>query len=305
MVFGYIRVSTNKQDVESQKIGIVKKSEELGLPIDEWIADEGVSGIKEYNKRNLGVLMEKIKSGDTLIVSEISRLARSVFMLFRIVEHCIQTNNCTIYAVKENQVFKKSDVISAITLSIFGAAAQIEREMIIKRTTEGLERRKREGVIFGKPVGFKKVTLKLAASHKKLLEYIKRGVSKQKIASLLKCSKTTLSYYLYRNKINYEGQRKNKTYYNYHNIECHKISKKRQKCLNKNKAYILKLIKNERIVSPKKILEKLKDRKLDISPSSLRLWFYKNPNLHSLLVKENTKERRIRNIKLAPAGLGY
>jgi len=295
MVFGYIRVSTNKQDTESQKIGIVKKSQELGLPIDEWIADEGVSGAKEYSKRNLGVLMEKIKSGDVLIVSEISRLARSVFMLFRIVEHCIQTNNCIIYAVKENQAFKRNDTVSAIILSAYGTAAQIEREMIIKRTNEGIERRKKEGVLFGKPIGH--ITeLKLAKSHDKLLEYIKQGVSKGKIATSLGCSRTTLSYYLYRTKLNYEGQRKNKTYYNYHNTKCHKIAKMRQGLLNENRSYIVNLIK-EGMASPKHILQKLKDMKLDISASALRLWFSKNPNMYSKILNENIKQRELHNVK--------
>jgi hypothetical protein len=74
-------------------------------------------------------------------------------MLFRIVEFCTQTKDCAIYAVKENQAIKKNDAVSAIILSAYGTAAQIERDMIVKRTKDGLERRKQMGVILGRPIG--------------------------------------------------------------------------------------------------------------------------------------------------------
>ncbi|GHT24858.1 hypothetical protein AGMMS4957_18620 [Bacteroidia bacterium] len=64
MVYGYVRVSTDKQDTEGQKIGIVEKAHKLGYEIEEWISDDGVSGVKEPGKRKLGRLLKKVKSGD-------------------------------------------------------------------------------------------------------------------------------------------------------------------------------------------------------------------------------------------------
>jgi DNA invertase Pin-like site-specific DNA recombinase len=184
MTYGYLRVSTNKQDVSSQKIGIEKKAAELELPIDEWIADEGVSGIKEYRERKLGSLINKVKEGDVLIVAEISRLARSMFMLFRIVERCVEKKNCIIHAVKENQVLKKDDKVSAIILFAYGIAAQIEREMIARRTKEGLERSRQKGVILGRP----KIHYK--EKYKDLMDYIKnnKGVNAKTLSCDFKMS---------------------------------------------------------------------------------------------------------------------
>jgi DNA invertase Pin-like site-specific DNA recombinase len=196
MVYAYIRVSTDRQDVDNQRIGINRKASELNLEIDEWISDDGVSGIKEYKDRMLGGLMDKIQDGDVIIVSEVSRLARSVFMLFRIVEHCTQIIDATIYTCKENQVLKKNDLVSAIILSAYGTAAQIEREMIVKRTNEGLEKRRKDGVIFGRAVGSKNT--KINEKHEQLFHKIKelyeKGVSKVSIQKILGISRKLMEY---------------------------------------------------------------------------------------------------------------
>ena len=71
-VFGYLRVSSDEQDVESQKIGIVDFCKARGFEDVEWFADEGVSGAKDPSKRNLGKLLKKAKAGDLIIASEIS-----------------------------------------------------------------------------------------------------------------------------------------------------------------------------------------------------------------------------------------
>jgi len=235
MVFGYIRVSTDKQDVECQKIGIVKKSQELGLKIDEWISDEGVSGVTEYEKRKLGLLMKKAKDGDTIIVSEISRLARSVFMLFRIVEFCTQTNNIAIYSVKDNiNVLKKGDIISTMAICFFGISAQIERDMIVKRTKEGLERRRAAGVILGRPIGKKNKKYKLQCKAKDIKNYVARGFSVYRITKILQCGKTTLNNFLAENHIPYKSKSQNK------NVILKQENIK--KIFGQNKNYIHKLI---------------------------------------------------------------
>ena len=201
MTYGYIRVSTDKQDIENQKIGIERKARELDTVVEKWISDDGVSGTKEYEKRQLGTLMKQIKEGDIIIVSEISRLARSVFMLFRIVEQITQIKNAVIYSVKESQVLKKNDVVSAIILSAYGTAAQIEREMIVKRTIEGLERRRQNGVLFGRPLGKKNKIQKLDGKQEKIKELIENRTSFCKIASILKVNTITLRKFCKENNI--------------------------------------------------------------------------------------------------------
>ena len=89
-VYGYLRVSTDKQDCDNQKVGVEALAEKLGLPIESWIIDNGVSGTKEPEKRQLGKLLKKIKSGDVIICSELSRFGRKLFMVISILEHCMK-----------------------------------------------------------------------------------------------------------------------------------------------------------------------------------------------------------------------
>ncbi|MCQ2575081.1 MAG: recombinase family protein, partial [Alphaproteobacteria bacterium] len=73
MVYGYIRVSTDHQDCENQKLGIEQKAKHLGLVIDKYIEDAGVSGMKEPDKRALGGCLKHLKENDVIICSELSR----------------------------------------------------------------------------------------------------------------------------------------------------------------------------------------------------------------------------------------
>ena len=82
-VYGYLRVSTDKQDCDNQKIGVEDLARTRGLPIESWIIDDGVSGTKEPEKRKLGKLLKRIKSGDVIICSELSRLGRRRFCPFK------------------------------------------------------------------------------------------------------------------------------------------------------------------------------------------------------------------------------
>ena len=86
MTYAYFRVSTDKQDYENQKTGVVAMAERMGLTIDKEILDDGVSGAKDPKKRELGRWLRKMKKGDTLLCSEISRLGRELYMIMRILE---------------------------------------------------------------------------------------------------------------------------------------------------------------------------------------------------------------------------
>ncbi len=147
MVYGYIRVSTDKQDTDNQKIGINEKAKLLGHPIDEWISDDGVSGAKEPEDRLLGTLLKKIKPDDVIIASELSRIGRKLFMVMRILEHCMKVG-AKVYTVKDG--YELGDNIQSKVLAFaFGLAAEIERQMIQMRTKEGLANKKLLGVLLG------------------------------------------------------------------------------------------------------------------------------------------------------------
>ena len=80
MFYGYIRVSTEEQNLENQKKAISEK-----YKIRKWI-EEKRSGTVDFHKRNLGELIEQLNEGDTLVVTEISRLGRSLNMIFDIIK---------------------------------------------------------------------------------------------------------------------------------------------------------------------------------------------------------------------------
>lgn len=199
MIYGYLRVSTDKQDVESQKIGVKRKASDLNLIISEWIIDDGVSGTTEPEKRQLGKLMRKLKSGDIIISSELSRLGRSLFMVMRILEFCMK-NQIKVYTVKDNYELG-NNIQSKVLAFAFSIAAEIERDMISKRTIEGLKRRKQEGIILGRPVGRISSKHKLDKYKDKIITLNNNNVSMRAIAKKCKVHRTTLRTFMQKNNI--------------------------------------------------------------------------------------------------------
>ncbi len=151
MIYGYLRVSSDEQDVNSQKQGVEQFAKDHGWEIDEYITDEGVSGGKDPDKRNLGPALKKLVKGDKLICSEISRLGRDLYMVMDILHFAMQ-KECVIYTVKDRFVLG-DDVQSKVLAFAFGLSAEIERQMIRQRTKEGLRLRMKLGVLVGRPPG--------------------------------------------------------------------------------------------------------------------------------------------------------
>ena len=196
-VYGYLRVSTDKQDCENQKIGVEDLARARGLPIENWIIDDGVSGIKEPEKRKLGKLLKRIKSGDVIICSELSRLGRRLFMVISILEHCMKIG-AKVLTVKDGYELG-DNVQSKILAFAFGLVAELEREMISKRTKEALQRRKMNGQAIGRQKGAKNKRHVLDGKEDKIIALLNAGVSKTKIAKNLKISSGTLYDFIKKN----------------------------------------------------------------------------------------------------------
>lgn len=198
MIYGYLRVSSDEQDVNSQKQGVVKFAESKGWTIDEYITDEGVSGGKDPDKRNLGPLLKKLEKGDIVIASEISRLGRDLYMVMDILHFCMKTG-CLIYTVKDN--FSLDDNIQSKVLAFaFGLAAEIERQMIRQRTKEGLRLRMRMGVLLGRPVG-KSTDLDVMCPPEKKEQIILQynwGVPERRLAKNFNVDRNTIARWLHR-----------------------------------------------------------------------------------------------------------
>ena len=121
--------------------------------MDGWI-EETISGTKAYNKRALGKLLSKVKEGDLIICSELSRLGRNLFMIMEILNICL-ARNCKVWTIKDNYRLG-DDIQSKVLAFAFGLSAEIERNLISQRTKEALARKREEGVILGRPKGAKR-----------------------------------------------------------------------------------------------------------------------------------------------------
>ena len=119
MIYGYIRVSSDKQTTENQRFEITRFAQLQGIKINKWI-EETISSRKPLNKRKLGSLLAELKDGDILISTEISRLGRSLLEVMSILQNCL-TKNCEVWTLKENyrlgsDIFVLSD-ISCLSIS--------------------------------------------------------------------------------------------------------------------------------------------------------------------------------------------
>lgn len=155
MVFGYIRISTAEQSTESQKSLIARYIMEKKMIVDEWIQVEA-SSRKSAEKRMINALLDKVSPQDTVIVSELSRLGRSIKEVLQIIEELIDTKKCKLILIKQNlhlDPTNQHDMTNKILLTIFSMIAELERDFISERTKEGLKARREKGFQLGKPKG--------------------------------------------------------------------------------------------------------------------------------------------------------
>ena len=199
MVYGYIRVSTDRQTVENQRYEIKNFCKKNDMKIDGWISDEGISGTKDPEKRELGKLLTKVKSGDYILCSELSRLGRSLMMIMAILNECSK-KKVNIWTIKDNYRLD-NDISSAVIAFAYGLSAQIERQLISQRTKEALARKKAEGLFIGRPKGSLSKKVKLTGNEDKIRKYIKQGMSQREISLKLKVSKGTVNRFIKREKL--------------------------------------------------------------------------------------------------------
>lgn len=196
MIYGYIRVSTDKQTVENQRFEINNFCEKNNLKVDKWI-EETISGAKDFETRKLGVLLRSMNKKDILICAELSRLGRNLLMIMSILNKCMQ-KEIQVWTIKDNYKLG-SDISSKVLAFAFGLSAEIERNLISQRTKEALARKKSEGVVLGRPKGSKSKKLKLSGKEKIISNMLNRNLTYKKIAKSLGVHRSTLSTFIREN----------------------------------------------------------------------------------------------------------
>ena len=193
MIYGYIRVSTDKQTVENQRYEINRFMKRTGKKVDKWI-EETISGTVKPENRDLGKLLQTAKKDDVIICSELSRLGRSMFMIMSIL-NILMDHGIKVYTVKENYRLG-DDLPSKVLAFAFSISAEIERALISQRTTEALKRKKSEGVVLGHPKGKKNSHHKFDGKESSVRKMLAEGYSKTLISQQLGVSTSTLYLFL-------------------------------------------------------------------------------------------------------------
>ena len=193
MIYGYIRVSSDKQTVENQRFEISNFCEKNSLAIDVWV-EETISGMTRVDNRKLSKLLKKMKKGDVLICSELSRLGRNLLMIMGVLNECMN-RDIQVWTIKDNYRLG-SDINSKVLAFAFGLSAEIERNLISQRTKEALARKKAEGVVLGRPKGSKSAKTKLTGQEKQIKDLLEKKVSYSAIGRILGVHRLTVSSFV-------------------------------------------------------------------------------------------------------------
>ena len=186
----YMRVSTDKQELDNQKLEVLNYAQKEGFKIDSFVEIQ-ISSRKTTKARRIDELLETLREGDSLIVSELSRLGRSLGQIIQIVDELIK-KRIKFIAVKQGLVINgRSDIQTKVMVTMFGLFAEIERDLISERTKMGLAAARAKGKLLGRPKGSLGKS-KLEGKEKEIKGLLAKGVNKTAISKILGVSRTAL-----------------------------------------------------------------------------------------------------------------
>ena len=190
----YLRVSTDEQDTEKNKADVLKFANDKDFGKVQFV-EEKVSGIKSWKERKIKKIIDEMKEGDRLIVPELSRLGRSMLEIMEILA-IAKEKGIAIYDVKNGWELNGT-IQSKVMALVFSIAAEIERDLISKRTTEGLRVARAKGKLLGRPRGPGKS--KLDKHRDEIISLIKTGSTQVYIAKKYGTSQPNLYNWLRKN----------------------------------------------------------------------------------------------------------
>jgi len=193
--YGYIRVSTVKQDLAAQRFEILNYAQLHRIQIDDWVEVE-LTTKASMAQRRVEELMDKLREGDTVVVAELSRLGRSLSELVFVVDAFIQ-GKITMHCLKQNWVLEGGSLKDRMYQALWGLLAEFERNLISERTKQALSAKKAAGVTLGRPRGAKNLNgVKLDQKRAEILAMLRDRAPKSYIARKLSVSRSTLCDYI-------------------------------------------------------------------------------------------------------------
>jgi DNA invertase Pin-like site-specific DNA recombinase len=187
----YLRVSTVDQDTEKNRAAILTLANHKRLGHVEFV-EEKVSGTVSWRSRRIAAILEEAGKGDTIIVSELSRLGRSMLECMEILSIATQ-RGVSVYAVKGDWQLTNT-IQSKILAMAFSMAAEIERDLISKRTREALLAKREQGLRLGRPRGVGKS--KLDAHRVEIEALLNNGATQRFIAQRYGTTEANLHHFL-------------------------------------------------------------------------------------------------------------
>lgn len=195
-IIAYLRVSTDNQDIESQKMAVLEYANREGLQVARFV-EIIISSRKKEQKTHLDDEIKSLQEGDLLLVSELSRLGRSLGQVITAIDE-LNRRKIRFVSIKEGiRLEGEHDTTSKVMITMFGLFAELERDLISQRTKDGLKRAVASGKKLGRPKG-RTGKSKLDGKEREIAAYLDKKVSKASIARILEVSPTTLNDFIKR-----------------------------------------------------------------------------------------------------------
>lgn len=204
MIYGYIRVSTNKQTMENQKYEIKNYAKQNNFKVNRWIS-ETISGMITLEKRKLGAVIKVMKKGDILVCTEISRLGRNILQIMKILNLCMQ-KDIQVWTIKDRYKLG-ADIQSKVLAFAFSLSAEIERNLISQRTKEALFRLRADGRKLGRYAGSKNKHYMLDDKKQEVIRLLTEKRTKRYIARYFGVSTTTIYNFMARHNLDFNTTR--------------------------------------------------------------------------------------------------
>jgi len=190
----YVRISTGSQDLDGQRLAILNYAQRQGLTVDTFV-ESRVSSRHTALRRGLDIVIDQVHAGDLILVSELSRLGRSVGQIIQLVDRLLK-EQVRLVAIKENiELNSAQDIRTKVMITMFGLFAEIERDLIAERTKEGLAAARAKGRRLGRPRGVLG-TSKLTGREAEIQSLLAKTVSKASIAKIMGVSRSTLHHFI-------------------------------------------------------------------------------------------------------------